>query len=956
MLGRLRVVNHDTVKSAVAQLPKDLNETYARILTEVEPDMVDKARRALLWLAVSSRPLYIEEITEACSVQLEGHDAFGRTRISPFNLYQMLRDLVSIVPRITETDPVRDSCHLVRLAHASVREFLTSHHIESSPASSFFVDMRHAHEFVAQRCLCYLYRYNSLGQRKARFPLRQYAWYHWEDHIFSDTRRADLGSPVRHLAVAVFEALSGRLQAQTVLQTLDENTVSLAQVQFALHLISTLQLSDKERLQDALRWPYFFPEFDSYQLRPVTHGSKSAGAEYKALGESEIRVLCVLPCLDKRANLLAVFRHVDLNRHTAYQAVSYVWAQYQKCAEITIDGWPVELMPHLSGMLRIVRGTTEKSQATLWIDSLSINQANPDERSQQIMLMPTIFQSATDVIVYLDSDQDLRQSVDEFKKLQAELSCSSKPAQRQDASGRMVVCVVYDPAPRLDHDRLRRVLVLFEHSHWRRSWIVSELVLASKLTIFYSSVSLNFSLVQQFADHADSLRDYWLVTGQVDAARQVDQHVGWSAVKDICLTRKEFKRGDSMPLPRLIYRFAAHVTGMSADKIFSMVGLASRASGSLVIKPDYGNGPDVLVRAVTEAILENTKSLDILSYWPRCSDQANTDLPSWMPQLVARPSEVMPLSPGCFGDLGPSYLYGASDGFPLERKSSEIRDRLVVKGVPVCQIVWTGQLEVEGIKVPSNTVNNLQGSYLALEDEAGSKDLIHGALTSIKARFKDVSLRGRAERDKSLLIKDVSHWSRAGREESILIVDKGPEGNITARESSKNMPPRHSGPWRPPYSVCIPSGQTAVEACWRTALADQWPRGKRLSRLGDQSQQTFESPGNKQKTFDQSPGDIAHGGCSVPPKTASEASDIMRLPGILYQFELLKGRTHFLTSNGLLGLGLDDIQVGDTVVVLFGGDVPYVLRPQATSDDLWEYRGEWSVMLRLVPPIEMACL
>jgi hypothetical protein len=60
------------------------------------------------------------------------------------------------------------------------------------------------------------------------------------------------------------------------------------------------------------------------------------------------------------------------------------------------------------------------------------------------------------------------------------------------------------------------------------------------------------------------------------------------------------------------------------------------------------------------------------------------------------------------------------------------------------------------------------------------------------------------------------------------------------------------------------------------------------------------------------------------------------------------GRKVFLTDTGYVGLGPSHMKVNDTVIVIPGGSVPYLLRPQASSDrgdssqamQTWSYVGE----------------
>ena len=55
---------------------------------------------------------------------------------------------------------------------------------------------------------------------------------------------------------------------------------------------------------------------------------------------------------------------------------------------------------------------------------------------------------------------------------------------------------------------------------------------------------------------------------------------------------------------------------------------------------------------------------------------------------------------------------------------------------------------------------------------------------------------------------------------------------------------------------------------------------------------------------------------------------------------MMKGghhRTVYITERGALGLGTDNVQIGDVVCILFGGTVPFVLRPQA---HYWHFVGD----------------
>ena len=64
------------ILDTLGTLPKDLNQTYERILKKIinkDAKMAEKARRILLWLVGATRPLHILELCEAITIETEGN-------------------------------------------------------------------------------------------------------------------------------------------------------------------------------------------------------------------------------------------------------------------------------------------------------------------------------------------------------------------------------------------------------------------------------------------------------------------------------------------------------------------------------------------------------------------------------------------------------------------------------------------------------------------------------------------------------------------------------------------------------------------------------------------------------------------------------------------------------------------------------------------------------------------
>ena len=85
-----------------------------------------------------------------------------------------------------------------------------------------------------------------------------------------------------------------------------------------------------------------------------------------------------------------------------YEPVSYVWGDPSRNHEIICNNKALNLTASLVGALRRIRRTDQPRR--IWVDQLSINQDDLDERSQQLQFMNIIYKNATCVIVYLGDD------------------------------------------------------------------------------------------------------------------------------------------------------------------------------------------------------------------------------------------------------------------------------------------------------------------------------------------------------------------------------------------------------------------------------------------------------------------------------------------------------------------------------------------------------------------------
>jgi ankyrin repeat protein len=185
------------VRKALKSLPKTLDDTYARILLNIDPEYHQEAITALNWLAFSKRPLRIEELAEAVVINPQANPPFNpedRLR-NPHSILQILSSLVTISSR-TDTDDFSDweepgEVEEIKLAHFSVKEYLTSDRVipELSP---FRITDVTANRAIAENSLLYIMSYDHAENKSSsdrdleEFPLLQYACRFWHAHVITD--------------------------------------------------------------------------------------------------------------------------------------------------------------------------------------------------------------------------------------------------------------------------------------------------------------------------------------------------------------------------------------------------------------------------------------------------------------------------------------------------------------------------------------------------------------------------------------------------------------------------------------------------------------------------------------------------------------------------------------------------------------------------------------------------
>jgi ankyrin repeat protein len=183
-LETLRHAVQPNVRRILEKLPKTLDETYELVLKNINENNQEHARRLLHCLAVSVRPLRVEELAEILTFDFDEADGsipkFHPDR-RPINPEQAILSICSSFIAIVD----HGGCRVVQFSHLSVKEFLTSTHLASSSRrlSSYYIIPGPAHTTLAQVCLGLLQSNNrSHNESLTASPLSNYAARYWVSH------------------------------------------------------------------------------------------------------------------------------------------------------------------------------------------------------------------------------------------------------------------------------------------------------------------------------------------------------------------------------------------------------------------------------------------------------------------------------------------------------------------------------------------------------------------------------------------------------------------------------------------------------------------------------------------------------------------------------------------------------------------------------------------------------
>ncbi|KAI8652619.1 HET domain-containing protein [Fusarium keratoplasticum] len=478
-----------------------------------------------------------------------------------------------------------------------------------------------------------------------------------------------------------------------------------------------LQRSKSERTPNSSR-PSLTPAYSDWAGRSWSNVSGSSflgdkAYQYRPLEEQSIRLIRIYP--ERMTTIKCEIVHVSLEDPPLYIAVSYAWGDPRDTRMIEIEGYPISVSASLHGAFQALRQRVES--VLVWVDALSIDQQNRDERAQQVQLMPDIYSNAESVAIWLGPEEDDSSSAVDF------LDQVAGQAEYPDKVSRLL-------AAGARNGDLAAVVSLFERDYWRRLWVVQEVFNAREIHVYCGTTKLSWDSYQLASDAFSKHRgDMAFRNDQIEGRRAVvstDQfsyaqvliYQGPASLPDL---RVYMDDGEGALL-EILRACRRKLASDPRDKLFGLLGVLPdeirnefRADYNLPVKDVYTQ--------VVDYLLKTTQCLDVICeaiHFPVHTSSAK--LPSFVPDWSHIPQTT---------SLACKFRFSAAGSSKARCAFDERLNKLEISAIPLDTI------KNKGIAV--GTLCNL-GDYLMA--------FLHWrALLLDSFRQEDDESRQRAEED-----------------------------------------------------------------------------------------------------------------------------------------------------------------------------------------------------------------
>lgn len=358
---------------------------------------------------------------------------------------------------------------------------------------------------------------------------------------------------------------------------------------------------------------------------------------------NQIRILIVTRN-SSTLELASELRHVNLGDPISYTAISYTWACMKDTTHrISIGGKWIDVGKNAFDVLQDRAVAFEKR--SLWIDCICINQSDDNEKSMQVPMMVEIYRRAMRTIVWLGQSPDAAPSLSLLFELQwrQKLVPIHILDAFESASETVAKHVTWGYVYWQGWDsRFASLARLLLHEWFFRVWILQEMVFSGTIHVRCGGCWFDWkdfsNICSLFAEWETATlfgRDEWEI--------QRLEPCGLARISQIDTARRKERMvqvmGSHRPrLSQILCNIMAVHASDPRDLIYGHLNL-SREAGLPEFAPDYANqknAPD-LYNSVAKLFLRRCELQEILYVAGIGYKRKFQNLPSWVPDWTSLP-------------------------------------------------------------------------------------------------------------------------------------------------------------------------------------------------------------------------------------------------------------------------------------------------------------------------------
>ncbi|KAK4901701.1 hypothetical protein LTR27_001473 [Elasticomyces elasticus] len=263
-----------------------------------------------------------------------------------------------------------------------------------------------------------------------------------------------------------------------------------------------------------------------------------------------------------------------------FAALSYHWGSGEADRDILLNGHKVRVRKTLYEALKML---LNQKMSDVWVDSLSIDQDNDEDKGQQVAKMHVIYSKATRVYAWLGPGNSDRDGTDGELGLK---TLNKVPDDRTELTAWAQKQILAE--------QQKAVIGLINRDYWKRSWIIQELSKAREVRILCGHQRADLKVF------LDNLFD--LNSCMKDTLVPTATHEHFTCLRQFHEQEQTVTRRSQMSLVTALVLSRHSQASMPRDKIYAVTHL-SHDGTRLVDTPNYFQLDNVVFQGFTENII-----------------------------------------------------------------------------------------------------------------------------------------------------------------------------------------------------------------------------------------------------------------------------------------------------------------------------------------------------------------